>query len=214
MLKNRYYCLSLNDDEEKTFLIRVKKDFYTEGIIVDEDKLLQGYFYFYHFIFLNMLDNNDSKATIYEHKGIVGSIEEGFSYARLDEEFVSYNCSSEMNVNIEEITDKELIGKIDFLIRSTIRNLSSNNRQIYDFFNQRRKQHFQDLKEDITSPIYNVDSTAYIEIDDPELDFTREDLKEVGQYLQSLNQKEIVKGRDENGKKIRKRGTKNKKSTN
>ena len=123
MLKNRYYCLSLNDDEEKTFLIRVKKDFYTEGVIVDEDKILQGYFYFYRFIFLNMLDNNDSKATIYEHKGIVGSVEEGFSYARLDEEFVSYNCSSEMNVNLEEITDKELIGKIDFLIRSTIKNL-------------------------------------------------------------------------------------------
>ncbi len=51
---------------------------------------------------------------------------------------------------------------------------------------------------------------AYIEIDDPKLDFTREDLKEIGQYLQSLNQKQIVKRKDENRKKIRKRIIKNK----
>lgn len=205
MLKNRYFCLNLNSNKSKKFLIRVKKDFYTEGVSVDEDKLLQGYFYFYNFICLNILDNNDLTSTIFEHKGIDGSIEKGVSYVILDEEFVSYDCSSEMEVNLEEITDKELIGKVDFLIRSTIRNLGSNNRQIYDFFNQRRMQHFRELKSDMTSPIYNVDGTAYIEIDDPEIDFTREDLKEIGQYLQSLNQKQIVKGKDENGKKIRKR---------
>ena len=210
MLKNRYYCLILNDDIEKRFLLRVKKDFYTEGISVDEDKLLQGYFYFNGYICLNILDNNDLEAKIWEHKGIVGSIEDGVSYAALDEELESYGRSSKMSVKLEEITDEELIGKIDFLIRSTIRSLSPNNRQIYDFFNQRRKQHFQEFKSDITSPIYNVDGTAYIEIDDPELDFTREDLKEIGQYLQSLNQKQIVNGKDENGKKIRKRAIKNK----
>lgn len=205
MLKNRYYCLSLNDDKEKKFLLRVKKDFYTEGISLDEDKLLQGYFYFNNYICLNILDNNDLEAKIWEHKGIVGSIEEGASYARLDEELVSYGCSNNMNVKLEKITDKELIGKIDFLIRNTIRNLSSNNSQIYNYFNQRRKQHFQEFKSDITTPIYNVDGTAYIEIDDSKLDFTREDLKEIGQYLQSLNQKQIINGKDENGKKIRKR---------
>ena len=116
---------------------------------------------------------------------------------------MSYGCSNKINVKLENITDKELIGKIDFLIGNTIRNL--NNRKIYDFFNQRRKQHFQEFKLDITTPIYNVDGTAYIEILDPKLDFTREDLKEIGQYLQSLNQKQIVNGKDENGKKIRKR---------
>ena len=195
MLKNRYYCLILNDDIEKRFLLRVKKDFYTEGISVDEDKLLQGYFYFNGYICLNILDNNDLEAKIWEHKGIVGSIEDGVSHAALDEELESYGRSSKMNVKLEEIADKELIGKIDFLIRSSIRNLSPNNRQIYDFFNQRRKQYFQEFKSDIT----------YIEIDDPKLNFTREDLKEIGQYLQSLNQKQIVNGKDENGKKIRKR---------
>ncbi len=210
MLKNRYYRLSLNDDKGKNYLLRVKKDFYTEGVSVDEDKLLQGYFYFKDYMSLSILDNNDLEAKIWEHKGIVGSIEEGVAYGGLDEEFISYKCSSKIDVNLEEITDKELIGKIDFLIRSSIRNLSPNNRQIYDFFNQRRKQYFQEFKSDITSPIYNVDGTEYIEIDDPKLDFTREDLKEIGQYLQSLNQKQIVNGRDENGKKIRKRAIKNK----
>ena len=205
MLKNRYYCLSLNSDKEKRLLLRVKKDFYTEGISMDEDKLLQGYFYFNNYICLNILDNNDLEAKIWEHKGIVGTIEEGVSYVRLDEELVSYGCSNKIDVRLEKITDKELIGKIDFLIRNTIRNLSLNNREIYNFFNQRRKQHFQEFKSDITTPIYNVDGTSYIEIDDPKLDFTREDLKEIAQYLQSLNQKQIVNGKDENGKKIRKR---------
>ncbi len=210
MLKNRYYCLSLNSDKEKKFLLRVKKDFYTEGISVDEDKLLQGYFYFNNYICLNILDNNDLETKIWEHKGIVGTIEEGVSYARLDEELVSYGCSNKIDVKLEKITDKDLIGKIDFLIRNTIRNLSLNNREIYDFFNQRRKQYFQEFKSDITTPIYHVDGTAYIEIDDPKLDFTREDLKEIAQYLQSLHQQQIVNGKDKNGKKIRKRIIKSK----
>ncbi len=83
--------------------------------------------------------------------------------------------------------------------------MSSNNRQIYDFFNQRRQIHYKELKSEAISPIHNLDGTVYIAINDPQFDFTREDLSEIGQYLQSLNQKQIVKGRDENGKKIRRK---------
>ena len=68
MLKNRYYCLSLNSDKEKKFLLIVKKDFYTEGIGVNEDKLLQGNFYFNNYICLNILDNNDLEAKIRNKK--------------------------------------------------------------------------------------------------------------------------------------------------
>ena len=52
MLKNRYYKIILNSKKE--IIIRVKKDFYTEGIIINENKLLQGYFDFYYSIYLNI----------------------------------------------------------------------------------------------------------------------------------------------------------------
>ncbi len=205
MLKNRYYCVNLKSEKERTFLIRVKKDFYTEGIIVNEDTILQGYFDFYRFIYLNILDSGDLKSRIDNHKGIIGDFEEGLAYTYLDEDLISYDSSDKIDANLVEIADKELIDKIDFLIRSGVRNLSSNNRQIYDFFNQRRQIHYKELKSEAISPIHNLDGTEYIAINDPQFDFTREDLSEIGQYLQSLNQKQIVKGRDENGKKIRRK---------
>lgn len=40
MLKNRYYRLTLNDTENNIILIRVKKDFYTEGVFVNSDKII------------------------------------------------------------------------------------------------------------------------------------------------------------------------------
>ena len=43
MIKNRYYKITLNDEENTTILMRIKKDFYTEGFIVDKPGLLQCY---------------------------------------------------------------------------------------------------------------------------------------------------------------------------
>ena len=193
MLKNRYYKIILK--YKKEIIIRVKKDFYTEGIIINENKLLQGYFDFYYSIYLNILDNNDTKSKIDYHQGIIGYLNE-LSYTYLDEnleEALILHNSNKIKANFVEIINKELMKNIDFLIRNNIRKLNLNNKQIYDYFNERRLSHYKNLKSEITTPIYNIDGTKYIAIDDNKLNFTRENLLEIEQYLQSLNKEQIIK---------------------
>lgn len=203
MLKNRYYSFTIGDDQ---FFIRVKKDFYTEGISINDNRILQGYFDFYNYICLNILDNNDLDAKIDNHKGIKGFLKKGLSFVWLDEEFIEYQPSDKIPACIKEIEEDETINKIDFLIRTNIRKLSQNNKQIYDFFNNQRMRHYNEIKEEATAQIHLLNGGVYIPIDDPELNFTREDLEEIKKYLETLNQsKKLIKGRDEKGKKVRKK---------
>lgn len=212
MLKNRYYSIQINNDKKTTLLIRVKKDFYTEGIVTNGTQILQGYFYLYKNLQLNILDNTDLESTIYQHNGITGNISEGLSLTGIDDEFISYGSKDKLTCVIEEVDEKsEIARKLDYLLRNGIKTLTPNNKKIYDYFNSRRMAAFKELKSEATVPIYLIEGGEYIAVDDPNSGITREDLTEIEKYLKTLsNPQPSNKGKDETGHKLRKRNKKKK----
>lgn len=202
MIKNRYYKITLNDKENTTILMRVKKDFYTEGFIVDKPGLLQGYYDFY--IALRLCILTDTDESIYEHFGFVKNKDENIAYAMLDEELMNYGKIESFSYTEEEITDTKEISNINYLIRNKVKELNNSNQTMYQFLLNKRKEHFDELKSELTEPIYNTKGGSYIPIEDPSFPYTREDLQEIKTYLQSLNEPyRPIKGRDEFGNRIR-----------
>lgn len=211
MIKNRYYKITLNDEENTTILMRVKKDFYTEGFIVDKPGLLQGYYDFY--IALRLCILTDTDESIYEHFGFVKNKDENIAYAMLDEELMNYGKIESFSYTEEEITDTKEISNINYLIRNKVKELNNNNQTMYQFLLNKRREHFDELQSELTEPIYNTKGGSYIPIEDPSFPYTREDLQEIKTYLQSLNEPyRPIKGRDEFGNRIRTKKKKNKPS--
>lgn len=211
MIKNRYYKITLNDKENTTILMRVKKDFYTEGFIVDKPGLLQGYYDFY--IALRLCILTDTDESIYEHFGFVKNKDENIAYAMLDEELMNYGKIESFSYTEEEITDTKEISNINYLIRNKVKELNNNNQTMYQFLLNKRREHFDELKSELTEPIHNTKGGSYIPIEDPSFPHTREDLQEIKAYLQSLNEPyRPIKGRDEFGNRIRTKKKKNKPS--
>ena len=209
MIKNRYYKITLNDKENTTILMRVKKDFYTEGFIVDKPGLLQGYYDFY--IALRLCILTDTDESIYEHFGFVKNKDENIAYAMLDEELMNYGTIESFSYTEEEITDTKEISNINYLIRNKVKELNNSNQTMYQFLLNKRKEHFDELKSELTEPIYNTKGGSYIPIEDPSFPYTREDLQEIKAYLQSLNEPyRPIKGRDEFGNRTRTKKKKNK----
>ena len=209
MIKNRYYKITLNDEENTTILMRVKKDFYTEGFIVDKPGLLQGYYDFY--ISLRLWILTDTDESIYEHLGFVKNDDEKIAYAMLDEELINYGKIDSFSYTEEEITDTKEISNINYLIRNKVKELNNNNQTMYQFLLNKRREHFDEVKSELTEPIYNTKGGSYIPIEDPSFPYTREDLQEIKAYLQSLNEPyRPIKGRDEFGNRIRTKKKKNK----
>ena len=209
MLKNRYYKITLNDEEKTTLLIRVKKDFYTEGLMVEKPGLLQGYYDFY--IALRLCILTDTDESIYEHYGFVKNRDEDIAYAMLDEELINYGKIDSFSYTEEEITDTKEISNINYLIRNKVKELNNSNQTMYQFLLNKRREHFDELKSELTEPIYNTKGGSYIPIEDPSFPYTREDLQEIKAYLQSLNEPyRPIKGRDEFGNRIRTKKKKNK----
>ena len=202
MIKNRYYKITLNDEENTTILMRVKKDFYTEGFIVDKPGLLQGYYDFY--ISLRLCILTDTDESIYEHYGFVKNKDENIAYAMLDEELMNYGTIESFSYTEEEITDTKEISNINYLIRNKVKELNNSNQTMYQFLLNKRREHFDELKSELTEPIHNTKGGSYIPIEDPSFPHTREDLQEIKAYLQSLNEPyRPIKGRDEFGNRIR-----------
>ena len=211
MIKNRYYKITLNDEENTTILMRVKKDFYTEGFIVDKPGLLQGYYDFY--IALRLCILTDTDESIYEHFGFVKNKDENIAYAMLDEELMNYGTIESFSYTEEEITDTKEISNINYLIRNKVKELNNSNQTMYQFLLNKRREHFDELKSELTEPIHNTKGGSYIPIEDPSFPHTREDLQEIKAYLQSLNEPyRPIKGRDEFGNRIRTKKKKNKPS--
>ena len=209
MIKNKYYKITLNDEENTTLLMRVRKDFYTEGFIVDKPGLLQGYYDFY--IALRLCILTDTDESIFEHYGFVKNRDEDIAYAMLDEELINYGKIDSFSYTEEEITDTKEISNINYSIRNKVKELNNNNQTMYQFMLKRRQGHFNELKSELTEPIYNTKGGSYIPIEDPSFPYTREDLQEIKAYLQSLNEPyRPIKGRDEFGNRIRTKKKKNK----
>ena len=90
------------------------------------------------------------------------------------------------------------------MIRKKVKELNNNNQTMYQFLLNSRQEHFNELKSELTEPIYNTKRGSYIPIEDPSFPYTREDLQEIKTYLESLREPSLpVNGRDESGKKIR-----------
>ena len=211
MIKNRYYKITLNDEENTTILMREKKDFYTEGFIVDKPGLLQGYYDFY--ISLRLWILTDTDESIYEHLGFVKNDDEKIAYAMLDEELINYGKIDSFSYTEEEITDTKEISNINYLIRNKVKELNHNNQTMYQFLLNKRREHFDELQSELTEPIYNTKGGSYISIEDPSFPYTREDLQEIKTYLQSLSELyHPIKGKDEFGNRIRTKKKKNKAS--
>lgn len=209
MLKNKYYKITLNDEENTTILMRIKKDFYTEGFLVDKPGLLQGYYDFY--ISLRLWILTDTDESIYEHYGFVKNDDEKIAYAMLDEELINYGKIDSFSYTEEEITDTKEISNINYLIRNKVKELNHNNQTMYQFLLNKRREHFDELQSELTEPIYNTKGGSYIPIEDPSFPYTREDLQEIKAYLQSLSELyHPIKGRDEFGNRIRTKKKKNK----
>lgn len=209
MIKNKYYKITLNDEENTTLLMRVRKDFYTEGFIVDKPGLLQGYYDFY--IALRLCILTDTDESIFEHYGFVKNRDEDIAYAMLDEELINYGKIDSFSYTEEEITDTKEISNINYSIRNKVKELNNNNQTMYQFMLKRRQGHFNELKGDLTEPIYNTKGGSYIPIEDPSFPYTREDLQEIKTYLQSLSELyHPIKGKDEFGNRIRTKKKKNK----
>ena len=209
MIKNKYYKITLNDEENTTLLMRVRKDFYTEGFIVDKPGVLQGYYDFY--IALRLCILTDTDESIFEHYGFVKNRDEDIAYAMLDEELINYGKIDSFSYTEEEITDTKEISNINYSIRNKVKELNNNNQTMYQFMLKRRQGHFNELKGDLTEPIYNTKGGSYIPIEDPSFPYTREDLQEIKTYLQSLSELyHPIKGKDEFGNRIRTKKKKNK----
>lgn len=138
---------------------------------------------------------------------MTGDNKSGISFVTLDEELISYGIGNKILFLMEEIDEKsELAKKIDYLLRNSIKGLSSNNKKIYDYFATRRMSFFRDFKSEATTPIYQVGGGEYVVVDDQASGITRDDLGEIEKYLESITQPQpISKGKDESGKKLRKR---------
>lgn len=211
MLKNKYYKITLTDEKNTTILMRIKKDFYTEGFLVDKPGLLQGYYDFYTSLRLWILTDTDE--SIYEHFGFVKNDDEKIAYAMLDEELINYGKIDSFSYTEEEITDTKEISNINYSIRNKVKELNNNNQTMYQFLLNKRREHFDELQSELTEPIYNTKGGSYIPIEDPSFPYTREDLQEIKTYLQSLNEPyRPIKGRDEFGNRIRTKKKKNKPS--
>lgn len=129
----------------------------------------------------------------------------------LDEELMNYGKIESFSYTEEEITDTKEISNINYLIRNKVKELNNNNQTMYQFLLNKRKEHFDELKSELTEPIYNTKGGSYIPIEDPSFPYTREDLQEIKTYLQSLNEPyRPIKGRDEFGNRIRTKKKKNK----
>lgn len=204
MLKNRYYKIILDIPTKSEILLRVKKDFYAEGIISNENKCVQGYFDFYEQLILNIFDNVDTTATIDNHFGLSGSSTKGVAFAGIDEELLTYENGTKFSLSLEEITDKKTINDLDYLIRNALKNLNLSNKKIYDYFYSHRLGRFNALMSEFSAPIYKLDGTKFVPLDNLGLEFQKEDFLEIKQYLEDIF---AVKGRTKNdsNKKLKKK---------
>lgn len=200
IIKNRYYIV-LKDNQPYAY-ISVKKDFYAEGILLEDKTVLSGYFEFYDTFKAFILDNSmqtiehpiesiclsavNQKKT-YDISGIIAADNYTLYDANMDEYCYIYNkTEKEYNLQIQLIEDEAVIKNINFLIRESIRNLNP----IYMFcYNSLKNHRYNNLKSLISDLEYfykNKDDTA-INIE------TINDLKQYLKLLETVDKSEEIK---------------------
>ncbi len=193
-LKNRYYII--NKDHKPYAYIRVKKDFYTEGILIENKSVLLGYFQFYDSFKAFVLDNSRDCFEKYLY-GIFISNENNKNILNLDvgnEKYRLYQVDMDEyfdvlkreeiadGLQIKLIEDKDIIKDIDYLIRNSIRNLNSIFKSYYDYLKNHRYGNLKELIGDLNYYLENDGNNEILE----DLIF---ELKEYLDVLNPINKK-------------------------
>lgn len=156
VLKNRYYLITKND--EPFAYLSVKKDFYSEGILLENKAILVGYFNWYSSLDAHVIGiSNDrnylnglsiipkSDSHVFSVNGDIMSSNYCLYKANIDE-YCNHSFKEEIScdIQIKKLSEETIIRDIDYLIRSSIRNLNDIYKQYYDMLKRHR---YGNLKE-------------------------------------------------------------------
>lgn len=161
ILKNRYF-LVIKDDKPYAYF-SVKKDFYTEGYLVDDKTVLVGYFSGYKSFDVHIIDSNDNLSRKYLNglsilpkkdnddfsiDGEVLSTDYCLYRSSLDE-YCDRQFKEEIacDIQIKKIDNLDVIHDINYLIRSSIRKLIGANKEYYEML---KKHRYGNLKESLS----------------------------------------------------------------
>lgn len=189
-IKNRYY--KIIKDNETFAYIRVKKDFYLEGYLIEEKCLIVGYFTFYNDLNFYLLNNNTensidslsvSSKNDLQHPNVNGIIHatDYCLYKTIMDEFCDVYSKEEIceNFKITLIEDENIIKDINFLIRNYIRNLNSTSKLYYDMVSNHRYGNLKELISDLKN-MRNALEKIGVSINN---------IEELNEYLQILKSK-------------------------
>lgn len=157
-MKNNYYLIK--KDNEIYAYISVKKDFFTEGFLVNDNTFLSGYFNFYDEIILFVWDNNlkedeyikglsiksDTNESKFDINGNISKQDYRLYKADIDSNcyiFERYKISD--YIEITHIVDDNLINNINYNIRQSKRNLNNEMKKYSVSFERSRLNNLREL---------------------------------------------------------------------
>lgn len=160
VVKNK--CYLIEKDDRTYAYISVKKDFYIEGICIEEKNIISGYFPFYTELKAFILSNDLEKygqqlnaITIVPSKrsnslNINGNIDSGVNYklydAKMDEYFyVSSKKEITSNIRIKLIKEEQTIKDINYLIRTGVKSMNDTCKYYYNILKQHRYGNLKEL---------------------------------------------------------------------
>ena len=211
LIKNRYFIIK--KDNESYAYLSVKKDFYTEGMLVSNKTFLSGFFTLYNEIVLAVW-NNDLK----ENEKIKGiSIKSDTEGSNIDDNLkkqdyrlyeANIDCYCDVfdrkeifdSIKLIYVDDENIIKDINYCIRKSKRDLNYIMKEYSLSFEHQRVNHLKELLCDIN---------WFQSIHPDDITICEDDIKELDNYLKNLKEKnkkqEIT---NENNNKSSKKRTK------
>lgn len=224
IIKNRYY--SVFKDDKPYAYFSVKKDFYTEGYLVNQQAVLVGYFNAYETFDVHVIDDADNFFMHYLNgisivpsktndcfavNGEINSSDYHLYKASLDE-YCDHSLGEKIDceIQIKMITDEEVIKNINYLIRNSIRGLTGNHRQYYDMLKGHR---YGNLKGTISGIKLLLSEGSELGISDAAIEDLESYLEVLNPSLKSSNIKKnnCNRSQNDNKKKVKKKSKKRQK---
>ena len=212
-LKNRSFIITKNN--ELYAYINVKKDFYVEGIVYENQTLITGYFRDYKSLNCIIFENWEKfvKGISFKNSKIEPLIDidnniinSNYDLYDCDIDQYGYTWLGEMkdaNYSITLSGDPEINSKMDYLVRKSISSLNGLQKSVYQSFKNHRYGNLREYINDITT----LESNELTE-DDKII------IMQLREYLKFLQQEKDVTVNKEESEKVvknRKRKVKSKK---
>lgn len=156
IIKNQWYTIFKNN---KPYMhLSVKKDFYTEGICVEDDTLLLGYFDYYEELkffvyneesYVKQISIKPEKIGEFCSDGTITGTNYKLYNVEMDNYFYIFRYFHDLaneDIKIEHVTEEKTINDINFKIRQKIRQLNDEVRKEYIY---RQKYRYGKLKEEL-----------------------------------------------------------------